>query len=250
MVYNSPARWWIHMLQDRFKESGIDILGNDPIQATRQAKAAILNLATTSPQLQEKVRAIGRSTLDNPARIADMFLHPHELRWPVERWFKLFQDAGLELCGIFDRYGELDDLPNPLITPDQAAIELPARAKNHCFEGNLETIWRKPFPGESATIKSTPQSTIPRNARHLTRLKIRMPPLIWFEFEETRDLAVANRMRIWHAFLDGRQIAPNVWGKSDAALQRLSRLGAIMHDQIEENFRKIAVAPMVTHPSE
>ncbi|MEY4630382.1 MAG: hypothetical protein RIQ81_502 [Pseudomonadota bacterium] len=236
MVYNSPGRWWIHRIQDEFRNSGIDILGGDPVAATREAKSRILAMAATSPELAAKVKAIGKVTLDNPARVADMFLHPHELRWPVERWFEVFAGAGLQLAGIFDRYGELDDLPNPLLDPASVIRELPRRANAQQFEGNLEMFWFKPV----SDARHSPQG---RDALHLRRLKLRLPPLQWFDFEETRDLGIHNRLQIWHAFLDGKKLTPSAWGKSVATLKRLARLGAILPEQVDQNLRSDFYAP-------
>ena len=241
MVYNSPARKWIHALQDYFSVILRDQLETDIVAATRHARRILQEFAETSPLIADRLRAIGPGTLKNPARLADTFLHPHELRWPIEKWFSEFSRAGLRLAGLFDRYGELDDLPNPLwnfLTRQDMAKLLADRAADRRFEGNLEMIWTRPAETHSDEKNSS------RDARHLTRLKFRGPPHIWFDFEETRHLAMSNRARLWHAFLDAKKTGPEVWGKNDRTLQRLARLGAIMPDQLDAPFALIAAQNM------
>jgi len=241
MVYNSPARQWIHALQDYFAVTLRDQLETDLVAATRVAKRILQGFAETSPLVADRLRAIGPGTMKNPARLADTFLHPHELRWPIERWFTEFSRAGLRLAGLFDRYGELDDLPNPLwnfYTRQDMAKRLAERAADRRFEGNLEMVWTHP------AAAPTNEKTSPRDARHLNRLKFRGPPHIWFDFEETRHLSMTNRIRIWHAFLDAKKIGAEVWGKNDRTLQRLARLGAIMPDQMDAPLSLVAAQKM------
>jgi hypothetical protein len=220
-----------------------DATGTDALAATRRARQILEGFATVSPLVADRLRAIGKSTMRNPARLADTFLHPHELRWPVERWFREFTNAGLRLAGIFDRYAELDDLPNPMWqcyagTTSQFAAQLATRAADRRFEGNLEMIWTR--PGESALAASDAQ----RTAAHLGRLKFRGPPHIWFDFEETRHLSLKSRLQIWHAFLDATRLQTKAWGSDDRTLQRLARLGAIMPDQLDGPLTLIAAQKM------
>ncbi|NBQ52913.1 MAG: hypothetical protein EBU49_04965, partial [Proteobacteria bacterium] len=137
----------------------------------------------------------------------------------------------------------LDDLPNPLLAGDSKLDwnhELTLRAADRRFEGNLEMIWtKKPKPGAHALA-----STLSRSAGHLMRLKFVGPPHIWFDFEETRDLSTACKMQIWHAFIDARNLVPSAWGKNHRTLQRLARLGAILPDQLDPEYAKIAEAPL------
>lgn len=242
MVYNSPARDWIHALQDYFKAT-VSRSGEGLLQQVSSAREILADFASQSPLIAEKVRAIGKMTMTNPARFADTFLHPHELRWPIEKWFEVFTASGFTLAGVFDRYGELDDLPNPLHSPGNLAEltqALSIRAEDKRFEGNLETIWFKSCGPKEAPLSQRTE----RNTNHLARLKFRLPPLHWFDFEETRHLAVSCRMRIWHGFLDGTPLPSSAWGKQKLALQRLARLGAIMPDQLDPISAELAVAPM------
>ncbi len=253
MVYNSPARQWIHALQDYFAGIGLGILNDAPVQATRRARDVLSDFAARSPFLADRLRAVGTSTLNNPARMADTFLHPHELRWPIGRWLEIFASAGLKLLGIFDRYGELDDLVNPLwlesstLKIETISSALADRAADRRFEGNLELIWvqdgqEEPRANQDKTVNNN------QHGDHLKRLKFCMPPHIWFDFEETRHLSTLCRLRIWHAFLaeglDARKIAASAWGNDPRTLQRLARLGAIFPDQLDSAHAKIAAAPM------
>ncbi len=243
MVYNSPARDWVHALQDYFLAIDLGVHNADPLKSVKKCRETLKEFALGSPLIGDRLRAIGASTMDNPARVADTFLHPQELRWPIPRWFELFSSAGLRLVGFYDRYGELDDLPNPLLVGHgkiDMSQELNVRATDRRFEGNLEMIWTKdPKQGTHALA-----STLSRSSGHLMRLKFRGPPNIWFDFEETKDLSMSCKMQIWHAFIDGRKLVPSAWGKKDRTLQRLARLGAILPDQLDPGPAKIAAAPM------
>lgn len=252
MVYNTPGRDWVHALQDYFKvlfdptrhasTTVNPTLGNVMTQVFL-ARTILTDFARQSPFLAERLRAIGKTTMENPARFADTFLHPHELRWSIEKWLEGFAQSGLVLAGIFDRYAELDDLPNPLYSSTDLSAPKTAlrqRAADKRFEGNLETIWFKQPSNKSMAFTSAK----PRTTAHLPHLKFRTPPRSWFDFDETKHLKLSSRMRIWHAFLDGSPVPPSAWGGNDRTLQRLSRLGAILIDQIDPAHAKIALAPM------
>jgi hypothetical protein len=104
--------------------------------------------------------------------------------------------------------------------PDWQALA--ARAADGRFENNLELFLAK--PGEA------PPSVAARS--HPRRLFLKAPPRAWFEYRETRTVDLATRWRIWHAFLRGAPVDKLVGRLTRPALQRLSRLGAIVPLQL------------------
>jgi SAM-dependent methyltransferase len=218
MVYNSPARAWIHEVQALLR-----MLRVSPFAAEDRAFARrfVNALGRTLPALGERLAQMGGEMLRNEARFVDAFLHTREARLSFERWRDLVAGAGLEAYGLFDRYAELDDLANPLWhMPDWSALA--ARAADGRFENNLELFLAK--PGEA------PPSLAARS--HPRRLFLKAPPRTWFEYRETRSVDLATRWRIWHAFLRGARIDRLVDRLTRPALQRLARLGAIVPMQL------------------
>lgn len=230
MVYNSPARTWIHQLQSLLR-----IFRISPYSASdRQfARHLIQRLADHLPSLGQRLRQIGPSTLSNEARFVDTFLHPREAKVAITHWGSLLAAAGLEAYALFDRYAELDDLKNPLWhMPDWQ--DLSKRAADARFENNLEIFVAK--SGDSPPTANTP---LPR------RLLLKPPPLLWFNFNETRHIDHRTRWALWHAFLRHASIEPLQHRLTRPALQRLARIGAILPSQLaERSIAAIAAARM------
>lgn len=218
MVYNSPARAWIHELQALLRMLRVSpFTPEDRAFARRFVNALGRNL----PALGERLAQMGGEMLRSEARFVDAFLHTREARLPVERWRELVAGAGLEAYALFDRYAELDDLANPLWSmPDWQALAV--RAADGRFENNLELFLAKPGKAPpSVTARSHPR-----------RLFLKPPPRAWFEYRETRAIDLATRWRIWHAFLRGAPIDHLTGRLTRPALQRLARLGAIVPMQL------------------
>lgn len=217
MVYNSPARCWIHQLQGILR-----ILKISPFVAKdlQFAQLLIQNLGNILPNLGERLKQIGSGTLNNEARFVDTFLHPREARLSIAYWGSLIDAAGLEAFALFDRYAELDDLKNPLWHMPNWQ-DLTARANDNRFENNLELfLARKKDP------YVLPNTDYPR------RLLLKPPPLSWFSFQETAPIDSATRWSIWHAFLRNTTVDHLLGRLTRPALQRLARIGAILPQQI------------------
>ena len=240
MIYNAEARRWIHAVQDLFVGLGFSAESNLHIRRGREILRQAANLL---PRLDYKLKQMGDSVIDNRSRFADTFLHPHEVRYDVAQWLTAFAATGLELQGIFDRYGELDDLPNPLYLAPTIA-QMSERAADLRFENNLELYLRRPAPA------STSGPPLLSSLTTATALRLKLPPHLWFSFPETAKLGLIDRLAIWHGFQSslatGEKLLPNRFlSLPPRSLQRLSRLGAIHLTQVPKTLHQTLLDPMV-----
>jgi SAM-dependent methyltransferase len=235
MVYNSEARSWIRHVQRAFTLLGLSANREDPDIARRLLE----RLIAVSPSLRERLASMG-DALANPSRLVDTFLHAREARLGLRFWLGAAADAGLRVMGAYDRYAELDDLPNPLLQPPGAEAWL-ERIADRRFENNLELYLAKagrPGPGARVTCK------IP------TRQLLKSPPRSWSAYPETQGMPFPALWSLWRHFLgrlEGRDAGfLDAWaGKvPPAALQRLSRLGAALPD----DFRSRELRALLRHP--
>ena len=223
MLYNGTSRAWIHKVQDFLKALKYSAATNAEISASQDAVAL---LAKSSPFYAHRLKQMGPSILRNKTRFADTFLHPHEIRFSVSKWLNILKDSGLRVTGVFDRFGELDDLPNPLYRPP-TADQLESRAIDLRYENNLEVFLEK-----EGGFEKPMEHLDAEDIRAPKRLKIMGAPTIWFSFPETEFIKPMGRIIIWNFFLNhlaGSQadLPPSLKKLPLQALQRLSRLGAI-----------------------
>ncbi len=232
MVYNSRARDWIWHLQRFHALLGVDGLDGKDLASARNL---LSRLAGMLPPLRTRMQQMGTATLANDARFADTFLHPREARLGIATWFRALETCGLKAVGLFDRYGELDDLPNPLWRCPTAA-ELSVRADDYRFENNLELFVVKPGlkkpvaksvePGFGVAERSAPGWSL--------------PPKAWFTFRETRELGPMQRLRLWRAHrqwtLTGEceDLSPFLAKLPLATAARLARIGAVLPGQVRD----------------
>jgi SAM-dependent methyltransferase len=257
MVYNSEARGWIRHLQKAFA-----LLGLDGAEAgDRDAALALLRtLAEASPALRSRLEPM-RDVLSHPARFIDTFFHAREARLGADYWYRAIADAGLAILGLYDRYGELDDLPNPLLeAPAEEALR--ERIADRRFENNLELFLARADDGLSAgpgsdaapgpagarglrggihgRVGAHGRSDGPGGAPAPVRLpaahSLRAPPRAWWGYRETCKLPWDLRLGAWAHFLanvSGRRAPADAWAGRlpPRALQRLGRLGVILPDE-------------------
>jgi hypothetical protein len=167
-----------------------------------------------------------QDTLANPSRLVDAFLHAREARLDLRFWLGAAADAGLRVMGAYDRYAELDDLPNPLLEPPETGAWA-ERIADRRFENNLELYLAKPGPapaGPKVTCKiPTPQL-------------LKAPPRSWSAYPETGRIPLPALWGLWRHFLgklEGRDpgfLDASAGRLPPAGLQRLSRLGAVFPD--------------------
>ena len=237
MVYNSTARNWIHHLARALQMLGLSAEREPDLAA---ARALVKVAAQHLPAIGERLAQMGSATLANPSRFADTFLHPRAARLDIEAWFSAFSAAGLQPVGLFDRYGELDDLPNPLWRPPTAQ-QLAARAADGRFENNLEMYLVKPSASPARAGAAGPPTAAASRWQGL-------PPQAFRQYAETQDLPVPVLMRLWQAHtawvLGGhlRPLDDLLRSLPMPAAQRLTRMGAILPGQIVDPGRRRALA--------
>lgn len=245
MVYNAGPRDWIWQLNRVFRQMGLSHTHDADIAT---ARALLLRWSTHSPLLSQHLGSIGAKGLANATRFADTFLHPWEARLHIERWLALFQKNHLQPFGLYDRYAELDDLPNPLWQMP-TSHDLSVRAADYRFENNLEAWFRKDI-GQRETQRTT--AAISEGSKIPMRFKTALPPSQWIKFPETKDLSFKVRQDLWRGWLgtiyqgDDHQAIRWIKSLPRPQAQRLARIGAILPEQAEAAGRyKELLSPMI-----
>lgn len=225
MVYNSAARTWLRHLQRALALLGLSAAHREDIA---RARRLLESVSAISPALRERFAPMRSGAFANDSRFVDTFLHAREARLGLDYWLAAAAAAGLRVIGLQDRYGELDDLPNPLLAAP-AAGPLRERLADRRFENNLELFLARPGPAVTESIHQV-TCTIP------SLQAFRSPPPAWFSYEETRSLPWLARRRLWIRFLRGlcgrREGTADAWAGRlpPESLQRLGRLGALFPD--------------------
>ncbi len=222
MIYNSAARHWIIILKKIFRILEIDYLSEIDLKL---AQEILKLLAQDIPALKTRLDGMKGFSHQNLTWFADTFLHPHELQTPWARWVEMFKKSDLNILGIYDRYAELDDLPNPLWKMPEG-FEITERLNDFRFENNFEIFFCK--ENISPKLKQKP---VP--VRFPLRAKFAGLPQNWFQYNETKNLNPALKKILHKRFLEN-----SVFELSELqqfplpALQRLGRLGIIRPNQI------------------
>lgn len=236
MVYNTPARRWIHGIQQIFRCMGLSFYHPAHVVAAQEFLQTWCQL---SPALQSRCAAMGPSILRHKGRFVDTFLHVREARISPQEWMQRLAQVGLMPVGLLDRYGEWDAYPNPLWTCPSAE-EMQQRAISGGFSHNLELFLCK-RPGFTTQMAQSPSKVF------FSRLHLRTPPILWFSFPETYKVSLWHRMSIWWRYLNevygGKksELSPHI---PLATAQRLARLGAILPGGLSPFLRTSLRAPM------
>lgn len=255
MVYNSEARRWIHHVQRAFS-----LLGLSAFRGENRARGQKLleRLAEVSPALRDRFAPMRRGAFSDGARFVDTFMHAREARLGLPYWLRALDESGFRLIGVFDRYAELDDLPNPLLEPPDLE-EWSERIADRRFENNLELYLAKSDGPDGAGAAAregaaAAHRAIPKRDRLPSRQFLKSPPLSWFEYAETESLPWSTRRLLWSHFLRrlcggdrGPEAAAEAWlGRLPAGtLQRLARLGALFPgDFRSRDLRALLLGPM------
>lgn len=242
MVYNAEPRDWIWQLNRIFRQMGLSYSRDVDLNT---ARTLLLDWAKHSPLLTQHLTSIGTKGLANNTRFADTFLHPWEARLKVDQWLTLFETSKLKPFALFDRYAELDDLPNPLWQMP-TSNELSSRAGDCRFENNLEVWFRhKAVQADHVQLTDGYSTKIP------LRFKTKLPPSQWANFSEIKDLSFKVRQDLWRGWLAALRSEDDLqalkWIKTLPKIQaqRLARIGAILPAQAEAAGRyKELLAPM------
>lgn len=249
MVYNTAARDWIHQFQKIFQLIKIDpFCHHDYRLAVR-----FINELCSLDCFREKFSHVGKFTLGNQSRFADTFLHVREARLSYGRWLEIFEQAGLMPFALFDRYGELDDLDNPLWQmPERDQLE--PRIADRRFENNFEVYLRhrSPPPHGSKLVAPShiPGYTTTTTLATNSLFRFRPYPHNWSTFQETLVLTRSQLADLWMAHR--RHLNAGQWqGRDEAligrfpspAIKRLARLGAILPTMVQSReLQAIAMA--------
>jgi len=225
MVYNSAARHWLTQIQRAFALLGLEA---GEAQDIVRGKIILELLARISPALRNRLSPLRDITWKNTSRMVDTFFHAREARLGLGFWWGEIEAAGLRILGAYDRCGELDDLPNPLLAmPPRRDWE--ERIADRRYENHFEFYLART---DGAPMEKAGKShAVPPAVQYLSS-----PTRTWFAYEETRHLPWLMRERIWLHFL--RRLAGQTDSPKDgwmaklppAAIQRLGRLGAIFPD--------------------
>jgi 2-polyprenyl-3-methyl-5-hydroxy-6-metoxy-1,4-benzoquinol methylase len=240
MVYNGQARQWIHHLQRAFQALHLNPYETRDL---KRAKLLLKHLGRQSESARRNIEAIGPATIKNNSRFVDTFFHAREVRYSCKEWLQMISNAGFKVEGLYDRYGELDDLENPMWTPPKQDC-LDERSMDLRFENNLELYLSKDM---------LPSSTTPDPLPLDLKAYFKSPPASWFSFEETKEINWRWRLYFWHKFLQANAFKLATIDEAaqhlpTKALQRLARLGAIMPDQIaSKELRQKLNAPLHSH---
>jgi 2-polyprenyl-3-methyl-5-hydroxy-6-metoxy-1,4-benzoquinol methylase len=252
MVYNSAARNWIHQIQSAFKALNIDAYNKQDLALARKI---VKMLPRYSASIKEKLGGMGASIINNDARFADTFLHPREARIPITQWFSAIDKANFHCLGLFDRYGELDDLPNPLWKLPSPE-ELERRAELGDFANNLELfLIKKPdVTAATSALSVSKQKTSAKTAQAVLDLSkaLSMPPKFWCSFEETENLSHLTMQKIWSAHLAHTHFFPRMTldlsetlnQLSISSIKRLARIGALLPQMIPKHLHEAALQPL------
>ena len=138
MVYNSPARSWIHDIQKALRLLGLHFAQE---QAPSQARAILKRMCERSALFPNKLAQMGGEILRNDIRLVDTFLHTHEIHWRPSQWIDQLTRNGFESLRLYDRYEELDSEKNPLWFFPKGK-DLDSWADKGLFEGNIEIFAR------------------------------------------------------------------------------------------------------------
>ena len=261
MVYNSGARRWIHHVQRAFALLGLSAFRHED---RARGQRLLERLAEVSPALRERFSPMRRGAFADASRFVDTFLHAREARLDLPYWLRALEESGLRLIGVFDRYGELDDLPNPLLEPPDANAWL-ERIADRRFENNLELYLAKSGAAEAGATQTgaTRDGALesggadrknPKRCRLPSPQFLKSPPLSWFEYAETRSLPWTTRRLLWTHFLRrlcggdrGPEESAEAWlGRMPTgALQRLARLGVLFPDDFRSReLRALLLRPL------
>jgi hypothetical protein len=232
MVYNARARDWIWDINRGFALLKLRFDSDADVDTARKL---LYQLATFSPRLNDRLRQMGRSSLESKTRFADTFLHPWEARADIHQWFAAFEKSGLHPVALYDRYAELDDLENPLWRCPNAE-QLSERAHDLRYEDNLE-IWL--IKKDCLDLQRTGLFETSTRGHLPLRLRMRMPPSQLNQFEETRGLPFGVKLAIWQGFIKSLygqrdRTSERLWkGLAPDAMKRLARIGLILPETAE-----------------
>lgn len=231
MVYNSKSRSWIHFFQDIFRSLELKFDDEGDLKKSK----TILN--QVSKRISYFSKIITKSKTSNPSILVDTFFNQKELILEAKTWQNSIETSEFRIQGLFDRYGELDHLKNPLWSLNNIE-NLEDWIDSGVFENNFELFLTK----SSFKPKAHKESRL----THIHDLGIQTFQKIFagyaknvFNFPETGKLSFIEKNQIWKAFIEFLYLkikpADNFYEKFDiTCLQRLARVGIILKDMVPD----------------
>lgn len=240
MVYNSAARSWMRSLSRAMRLLGFDY---NNAQSLTEAKEFLEALKKTSAVFESRLGSLGPKTIKRSARLVDTFFHEREVNQGLEYWLNAIHKAKLVPKGLYDRYAELDDLPNPMYHfPNRQ--QLNERIADKRFENNFELYLSKPA-AEQTSLTSNKNSIKPLH------LYTKDAPKAWFDYTETKSIPFWLRQRIWHMhiqmfYVDSQRLDYGLFDKLEkTSIQRLARIGAFgAHLITQDRLKDLMLRPM------
>lgn len=238
MIYNAYSRRWIRHFQKIFNHLKINPYDKKEYSYIKQLFNLVSNV---SPILATRLKRIAYLSENDYTILADTFLHPREINFSFTKWMSIFKNAGFNIFSMLDRYGELDDLPNPLWKFPCINV-LNNKINTGRFEANFELfMWQSKGEDVESNLITGENQNI---TYYINRFRyiFKRPPHLWFSFAETQQLSKWLRFKIWKYFIDyvffnKKYYMDNICVKELGinASKRLARLGAIFPDQLYSN---------------
>ena len=226
MVYNQKARDWIREIQKVFKLCKLSSKKKEDRLLAKNLLVELRKLPSIAPFFQ----GLGDGIFSNESRLCDTFFNEREVSWLPDRWIQALKKYNLKPLSLLDRYGELDDLENPLWNfPSEAQLQV--RYLDKRFENNLEIL----AINQELTCNHNSLQAAPFN--QLRRSGI---PEKWFDYLETNNNSRRTRKLIWDNFkkrlmMPDKPLPLHLNTKKQASLKRLARLGAIFPANAKES---------------
>ncbi|MFK7827171.1 MAG: class I SAM-dependent methyltransferase [Oligoflexales bacterium] len=235
MVYNQKARDWIREIQKIFKLCKLKSNNRED----RLLAKRLLQQMTKLPSLERYFQGLGPQIFANEHRLCDTFFNEREVSWLPNKWIETLKNIGLVPISLLDRYGELDDLENPLWNfPSEDQLKI--RYLDKRFENNLEILAINPNNTKTDSI-------VPRS--RFNNIRTKGVPEKWFDYLETKNTSIETKKLLWKNFIS-RLEQPNetlqlpIEKTDHTCLQRLARLGAIF----PQNAKKMGVFDLLMKP--
>jgi len=242
MVYNRESRDWIWHMRQIFRLLRLSYQRADDL---RLGQLSLKIFARYHPALQQHLLAMGGS-LSRRSRFVDTFFHAREARISLDEWFKAIELTGLKIMGQFDRFAELDDLPNPLWQPP-CVKDLANKALDRRFEHNLEWYLYKPITGRISQQLAGEAGP----SKHVIWQKFHLAPRLWTQYPETKKISRLILQQLWLAHLNfihkrsSSHIDHLLAKLNEPSIQRFARIGVFFPAQIRDSaLLKIATIPM------
>lgn len=254
MVYNSRARFWLGQISKVFSQLKIKMDNESDMQLCYQI---LMKLQNIFPSYYGK--RIRLTNFSAKRYLADTLIHPRVINWSYTQWLEVFARNQMQLKGLFDRYGELDDLPNPLWQKPEIEL-MENRVEDFRFENNFEWYFAKQ-QSSSESVKSEPNQA--QRQSHQTRslfswwkkiysYSLTHYPDNWFDFQETKTLSNLEKKSLWHNYLSHHHYisqTPREKAVFQSIIdtlplktkQRLARIGALLPKM---NIQGNLLAPM------